>query len=784
MHKRYFRFNIFWIIFEGFFGGALLHSDRHFTGESTSFLVGFSSLVITCSNELLRGRDCATTDILPLQFHSLATLGDTDTTTSNTATDNEVAKSLLIVGEKREFNAHVPKGVDLIHITLTFQDFSQSEMCLQSNNSTIILTLALFAEIGDLDSSIRTYNIDQAQLCDSSNLESQLFRIFVERPLAGVWTLRAELFQIDDQSENNIAATRSLLGNTVGDLIRVRSTGDNLQHRLIATTKHHSYLGIAKESIQNKNKKMKNENSASTRSVSVQIRTKLFSCNSPTSSNRKHSPLNDLLVYRLCGNSSFPLVITQMKSERSLSSSTAGILSVKSNSSVQLSIPQFFPFSSSDTNAPQDSLYNESNGEDSIRSNDTKSNNSATVSSSLRRLELEGGRKETTATKFGHSAIFSSTFSPKNVLNVVGGMLQVQLKVTKPDGSKQSLAELVAEVEFVVSIRYGGLPKYPLPVYYTDDGEEGSDSNAMAIKHEILAESPNSYSLISSNAKVILSNGNRINSGGSADGGEEGDGVEQRKILRRRLSNSDGVRTNDELLFLWVMDKPLLPPLFDTELGDVYVRVDIIRTAASPTTMPTIAPTMKPTVKPSSVPSSIPSILPTPTPAPSSLATAIPSLFSSASNTPTTAPTTLSEPRTESPSGVPSSTEFTSEAPTVDISTESPVAKIVTDRSTESPTVTSTEAVSNSTSRRVLIPHGYLTIDSLRAQSNSTGQSNVDQKNETSTINTSTEKSSNRNNIQVSLTLSFSYCGHDLCENGGICTTQTGDISAAVCECK
>jgi hypothetical protein len=215
-----------------------------------------------------------------------------------------------------------------------------------------------------------------------------------------------------------------------------------------------------------------------------------------------------------------------MKSERSSSSSTAGILSVKSNSSVLLSIPQFFPFSKSDANDPQIPL-GESDSKDSLRSNDTKSNehDATAVSSSLRRLDLDGGRKSTTGAKFGHSAIFSSVFSPKNVLNVVGGMLHVQLKVTKPDGSKQSLSELLAEVQFVVSIRYGGLPKYPLPVHYTDDGEEGN-----GIVHKFLAESPNSYSLISSNAKVILSNGNRINNDGSADGDEEGDG---RKVLRR-----------------------------------------------------------------------------------------------------------------------------------------------------------------------------------------------------------------------------------------------------------
>lgn len=758
----------------------MLHSDRHFTGASTSFLVGFSSLVVTCSNELLRGRDCTTTDILPLQYHSLATLGDTDTT-SNSAVDNEVAKSLLTVGEKREFNAHVPKGVDLIHITLTFQDFPQSDMCSQSNSS-VILTLDLFAEIGDLDSSFRTYNIDQAQLCDSSISESQAFRIFVQRPLAGVWTLRAELFFFEDQSDSSTEAARSLLvGKAAEGRIRVRSTGDNLQHRLIATTKHHSYISTAKESIQNKDMKMKNEKSTSTRSVSVQIRTKLFSCNSPVSNNGMHSPLNELLVYRLCGNSSFPLATTQMKSERSSSSSTAGILSVKSNSSVLLSIPQFFPFSKSDANDPQVPL-GESDSKDSLRSNDTKRNESATaVSSSLRRLDLDGGRKSTTAAKFGHSAIFSSVFSPKNVLNVVGGMLHVQLKVTKPDGSKQLLSELIAEVEFVVSIRYGGLPKYPLPVHYTDDGEEGN-----GILHEFLAESPNSYSLISSNAKVILSNGNRINNDVTADGDEEGDG---RKVLRRRLSNSDRKSSSDELQFIWVMDKPLLPPLFDTELDDVYIRVDIIRTAASPTSMPTTAPTMGPTTKPSSAHSTIPSILPTSTPAPSSLVTAIPSSSSTSTSTAaliTTTPTTATlsdEPSfmsTEtptidsgagSPSAAPTSTEFlTTEAPTVDILTGSPTTSIVTtDLPTVSPTETSTLAPSDSTSRgRVLIAH------------NSTS------KNETTTTtkNISTEQSSNRNTIQVSLTLSFSYCGHDLCKNGGICSTQTGDISAAVCDCK
>ena len=789
----------------------MLHSDRHFTGSSTSFLVGFSSLVLTCSNELLRGVNCTSTDILPLQFHSLATLGESDTTDSS-ATGNEVAKSTLIVGEKREFFAHVPKGVDLIHITLSFQDFPQSALCSQQN-TTIVLELLLYAEIGDQDRSHRRYKIDKKQLCDIAYSDSKEFRIFAQRPLAGAWTLRAELQQSDINSHSN--TVRSLLSDTAADrhpnsIHTARATSDANQNRFIASTKHSSYIKIAKESLQERADKEKSAKSASTSSFSVQIRTKLFSCNSATSNGGKFSPRNELLVYRLCGNSSFPLVFAQMKSERSSSSSTSGILSLMSNHSVELSIPALFPFSTSDNGAP---------------SGDSDSARESLLSRRDSELEHDERKLITTNTaKLGHSAIFSSSFSPKNVLNVVGGMLHIQLKVTKPEGSSQSLAELIDEVEFIVSIRYGGLPRFPFQVYHADEDNEGGN---IEFNSSLLAESPNSYSLFSSSAKVFLPNGNIMDNSVSTDGDENeggsGGGDRQRRFLRRQLAKSDRESKDDALLILWVKDKPLLPPLSDTELGDIYVRVDVIRTAASSTYIPTAAPTVEPTVNPSIARTEVPATTPTPTlvpysPPPSAVSTPYSSSSSSFSTSNPTASTVPSAPPTVGsttgslpPSNVPtevsksessrSRTQNSTVAREADILSGSPTKGIKTKISTEAP--------KNSARKLLLSTHDvkslyFATTDTIVGKNETAVQATTPPTTLPSTPPTTlpttplttlpstlpttppsfAPSTVSRDTIQVSLTLSFSYCSHDLCKNGGICTTQTGDISAAVCECK
>ena len=614
----------------------MLHSNRYFTGSADKSLVGFTSLVITCSNEMQRGRGCVQSDILPLQFHPISKLGETS------SSKNDVTQSELKINELRQFNVHVPREVDLIHIEASLVDFSKLSLCKREFKTNMNLILMLYPEIGDYqDRSSKMYELETAKICSSEDFKVNYpFQLHAERPLAGIWTLGIELFEPTPQGDTNTTKasvkSTSRLNRDVSTIERSRWT---------FSTKHRSYLDAMEKNERNL---VTLNSTEGTETFFIEITTKLFSCNSPVNDLDPTAAIaRNSLVVKLCGNSSFPLSTVPMISDRSSSLSSKGIFSVRSNGSEYVSIPPYIPFREYNTEVPSTGpTYSPSSSKNSSNNSTAASSVSKDVTNLVKRVELESNNELPALLEHGHSVIFSSVLPPKSVLNIVGGTMQVHLKVAVPDQAKnqsKSLADFIAEVEFIVTIRYGGLPKHPRTALYK---EEDTERDGIELLFEGAAKSPSSYSLLSSDATMVVQ---------KRDSQEENSDNSGR--LRRLSISSDTVSSEkQEVMFVWVKDKPLLPPLSDAELGNVYIRVDIIRTAAAPSASPTATPSVQPTIYPSLSPSASPSMIPSlgPTAAPTFVTTSVPSSAPSISITqpPSSVPTSLIP--TSSPSRIPS----------------------------------------------------------------------------------------------------------------------------------